>query len=557
MPVADPSETIIGSYRIVAPLGKGGMARVFIGEHRMLGHRVAIKVLREEYLASPSMRRRFLNEARAAAKIRHPSIIELYDFGELSGNAYIVMELLEGENLRQRLKRGPMPQDQIATFGRQISAALSVAHACGVIHRDIKPDNIFIVPDPEEQLGERAKVLDFGIAKVLSGPDAGVEQTATGILVGTPAYMSPEQCRGLGGADARSDIYSLGVVVYRMATGRLPFTAKGAGELIAQHLYETPQPPIELRPELSSELNATILRCLAKDPADRYDSVSVLADAFAMIGGGRIGSATPVIGAFTTANTAAARDVIALDEEDLVPETLETPVAHHRPPMAATAAPRTPEPKCEEEDTPTTFASSEQLGIPAPDVVVPTEPRRLRWGLLLGAGAVLVAAAIAALLSSGSSESRHPEVARPATTATPATTTSTVSRDAGLARMDAAAAPVAVRAPPSAPPADAAPAQAHDPDMQISNAQLVDRCRANKPTKQPALVACTLAACAEGVAPLARRYARRVRSPKQRRSLEVRCRKDGVRLRPRRRPRVTTPVDTTSPLVPADQLAPQ
>jgi serine/threonine-protein kinase len=218
------------------------MASVFVGEHKVLGHKVAIKVLHPKHLENESIERRFFNEARAIAKIRHPGIVELFDFGRggPDGAAYIVRELLEGETLRQRIRAGTLVERQIAIFGRQIAAALHHAHKAGIIHRDLKPDNVFLVKDAEIELGERAKVLDFGIAKKTSFDTPASEHTATGILVGTPAYMSPEQCKGSGVVDARSDIYSVGVVVYRMVTNQLPFEAAGTGELIGQHLYPGP-----------------------------------------------------------------------------------------------------------------------------------------------------------------------------------------------------------------------------------------------------------------------------------------------------------------------------
>ena len=274
----------LGSYRVIAPLGKGGMASVYVGEHKVLGHRVAIKILHPKHLANESIERRFFNEARAIAAIKHPSIVELFDFGRADdGRAYIVMELLEGESLRGRIRQGIMDEGASAAFARQVASGLARAHERGIIHRDLKPDNIFLVTDPEVVLGERAKVLDFGIAKhnAFGGPVS--EHTATGILVGTPAYMSPEQCRGTGTVDARSDIYGLGVVLYRMVTNQLPFEASGTGELIGKHLYVEPRPAKELNPVLSDRVDQVIARCLQKHPADRFQSMKEVAGALSRV----------------------------------------------------------------------------------------------------------------------------------------------------------------------------------------------------------------------------------------------------------------------------------
>lgn len=274
----------LGKYRVLAPIGRGGMATVYVGEHTLLGNRVAIKVLQKRHLDNPAIERRFFNEAKVIAAIRHSNIVEILDYGRSeSGAAYIVMELLEGQTLRERIRRGVMPERQSALFMRQLASGLADAHRQGVIHRDLKPDNVFIIADEEVELGERIKLLDFGIAKQIES-DAGLgppsEQTATGILVGTPAYMSPEQCKGLGTIDGRSDIYSLGVVLYRMLTNQLPFEAGGTGELIGKHLFVEPPSPREVNPEVSAEIEAIVLRCLQKEPQHRYRSMGELAGAF-------------------------------------------------------------------------------------------------------------------------------------------------------------------------------------------------------------------------------------------------------------------------------------
>jgi serine/threonine-protein kinase len=258
------------------------MATVYAGEHVVLHHRVAIKVLRAEYLRDARMEQRFLNEARAIAAIRHPGIVQLFDIGRApDGSAYIVMELLDGECLAHRIQAGALPEPMVIAFGRQIAAALAAAHDHSIIHRDLKPDNAFIVADPEVPNGERVKVLDFGVAKRQEATP-GPELTGTGVLLGTPDYMSPEQCEGCT-LDARSDLYSLGVVLYEMATGQRPFPAVPTGEMVASHLYVRCKPPVDVNPDTSVDLSAIIERCLRKQPRERYQSMRDLGVALAAI----------------------------------------------------------------------------------------------------------------------------------------------------------------------------------------------------------------------------------------------------------------------------------
>jgi eukaryotic-like serine/threonine-protein kinase len=222
---------------------------------------------------------RFFNEARAMTSIPDPGIVQMYDFGfHGDGSAYIVMELLEGETLERRLQRlHRLPLLDALRITRQLAGSLDAAHAAGVIHRDLKPENVFMVRDPEALGGERPKVLDFGVAKLSGDVEHG--QTLAGSLVGTPAYMSPEQCRGAGAVDARCDIYALGCVVTRLVTGRLPFDGSGIGELISAHLNDAPARPSAVLPGLPPELDDLVLRCLAKAPADRFQTMLELQSA--------------------------------------------------------------------------------------------------------------------------------------------------------------------------------------------------------------------------------------------------------------------------------------
>src|SRR5262245_26807962 len=234
----DVTGTQVGAYRLLEQIGAGGMGAVWLAEHAMLGRRAAVKVLHKDYSARSEIVSRFFNEARAATAISDPGIVQIFDFGHhTDGTAYIVMELLEGETLDRRIRsRGPMQPTDALRVIRQVATSLAAAHARGIVHRDLKPENVFLVRDMEVVGGERAKILDFGIAK-LQGDRQGW-RTETAQVMGTPLYMSPEQCRGAGMVDHRTDIYSLGCVLFVLLTGRPPFIAEGAGELIAMHLRE-------------------------------------------------------------------------------------------------------------------------------------------------------------------------------------------------------------------------------------------------------------------------------------------------------------------------------
>src|SRR5688572_20916862 len=230
------------------------MGTVYKAEHALIGKLAAVKVLHPELSSSREIINRFFNEAKATTTIKHPGIVEVFDYGYMkSGNAYLTMEFLEGMSLARRLKsKGPMGEGEAAMMLRAVCSALGAAHAKGIVHRDLKPDNIFLTPDPDSAIGERPKLLDFGIAKLT---DIGLAGTATktGAVMGTPTYMSPEQCRGTGDVDARADLYSIGCIYYELVTGKPPFTNLGAGELIGAHLYVDPDPPTILNPHLQED----------------------------------------------------------------------------------------------------------------------------------------------------------------------------------------------------------------------------------------------------------------------------------------------------------------
>jgi serine/threonine protein kinase len=269
--------TSIGSYRIIRKLGEGGMGAVYLGEHKLLGRRAAIKVLLPSLSANDDIVKRFFNEARAVTRIADPGIVQVFDFGQhKNGSAFIVMELLIGEPMDRRLRRiGRFGLRECLRLMRQICTSLGVVHTKGIVHRDLKPENLFIVSDPAVPGGERAKILDFGIAK-LSGDEPGTYKTRTGVVMGTPAYMSPEQCSGGGEVDLRSDIYAMGCVMFAMLTGKPVFDGKGAGDVIAAHLREPPPRASTRVPELAGDIDELLEKCLQKSPAERFRSMADL-----------------------------------------------------------------------------------------------------------------------------------------------------------------------------------------------------------------------------------------------------------------------------------------
>jgi serine/threonine-protein kinase len=265
----------IGNYVVREKIGEGGMGVVYLAEHPRIGKKVAIKVLLPEYGHNPDVVARFFTEARAANAIRNEHIIDIIDFGELEDrSSYIIMEWLEGRSLTTALeKEGCFPVDRALHIAGGMGRALVAAHARGIVHRDLKPDNIYLIHRGNDP--DFAKVLDFGIAKLL-GQEVGADlKTKTGAIIGTPMYMSPEQCRGIQ-VDERSDLYSFGVILYQMLTGRLPFVADGLGELLLKHMTEAPPPPRGLQPSIPAHVEEVLLIALAKDPEQRFRKVEAM-----------------------------------------------------------------------------------------------------------------------------------------------------------------------------------------------------------------------------------------------------------------------------------------
>jgi tRNA A-37 threonylcarbamoyl transferase component Bud32 len=279
-----PGTLLGGRYEVIRPLGWGGMAEVYLATDRLLGRQVAVKVILERYAGDEQFTSRFRREARAAASLNHPNVVAVHDVGTHDGNPFIVMEHVPGRTLAHLVHDGgPMPADRAAEIGEAVARALGAAHAAGIVHRDVKPGNVMVTADG------RIKVLDFGIARALRWTPL----TDTPAVQGTVEYMAPEYVRGEG-ADARSDLYSLGAVLYELLIGRPPFTGDSPVQVAYRHLEEAPAPPDAVRRDIPAALSEVVLRCLAKHPGDRYRRAEELAADLAASGSGRPAATAPV-----------------------------------------------------------------------------------------------------------------------------------------------------------------------------------------------------------------------------------------------------------------------
>ena len=439
----------VGNFRITELLGGGGMGTVYMAEHPGLGRRAAVKVLHAQLAADPEIVQRFFNEARAANAVGHPGIVEVLDFGTLpSGAPYIVMELLPGESLAARLRRtGRLPVAAAVEVADQVADALGAAHRKGIVHRDLKPDNLFLVADSESGHSPGrpvVKVLDFGVAKLQQLPGgSGDLRTRTGIMMGTPQYMSPEQCRDARDVDHRADVYSLGVVLHEMLAGAPPFVSSSWGELVHLHIG-VPAPALrDCGADVPQSLEAIVRRALEKDPNARFASMEELRAALRAIG-----------------HDAPARTLVMSER------ATESPVSTAAEPRVVTAL--LPEPPRRPRHTTLSGTASQIEGRRRPGLA-----RRSRWVMAGGVAATLVAVLAVGLALRAPGRGRP--VLAPAATAGPAAPQSAaagpqledlpppppvVTPPTAAVSSPAVAPPPATTPPPAAaPPAAATPAR--------------------------------------------------------------------------------------------------
>ena len=327
--------TMVGEYEVAYKLGEGGMGKVYAAVHPIIGKRVAVKILSDHVASNRDVVRRFVAEARAVNQIGHRNIVDVFAFGQLDdGREYYVMEHLVGRSLQEEIDAvGRMEASDIVEFMVPTLDALQAAHDAGIIHRDLKPDNIFLVGEPD---GKReVRLLDFGIAK-LSGEESALTRTRTGVAMGTPDFMSPEQCRGAN-VDHRTDIYAIGMILYEMFTGALPFKGSATMELFFKQINDPPPPPSTIVP-ISREFEQIIMTCISKEPEDRYQSSLALAQALkaAFKEPGEVVTTTAMHGG--VADPIEASDTTAESSEDEAPSAGPAPTAEVVAPPAPSSS---------------------------------------------------------------------------------------------------------------------------------------------------------------------------------------------------------------------------
>jgi serine/threonine-protein kinase len=268
----------VGNYLVTQKLGEGGMGSVYLAEHPTIGKKVALKVLHAEFSSNPEVAERFFTEAKAVNAIGHPNIVDIVDYGVIQAGqggrdrlVYFIMEYLSGTTLSHVIRtESPLAPERALMIALQVADALAASHRCGIVHRDLKPDNIILITRGRER--DFVKLLDFGIAKLTGGDGLSSHRTRTGLVLGTPAYMSPEQCEGKPNVDHRTDVYALGICLYEMLVGRVPFIGEGYGEILVQHLAQQPIPPSRYR-MMSPHVEAVVLKALEKNPQQRYPTM--------------------------------------------------------------------------------------------------------------------------------------------------------------------------------------------------------------------------------------------------------------------------------------------
>jgi serine/threonine-protein kinase len=333
---------LTGKYRVDEKLSEGGMGTVYRGTHVLMDKTVAIKVLRPSLAADEKIVARFSREARAASRITHPNAVSVTDIGETEdGIVFLVMEFLSGRTLKEVIRQeGPLPLDRVVNISRQVADALKAAHDQGVVHRDLKSDNIML---NSTAVGEHAKVLDFGIAKINEPegvPDSGL--TAPNLVIGTPQYMSPEQCSQAGDIDSRSDIYSFGVILYEMLVGHVPFSGESPTIVMLKHLQEPVPSVLDEREDIPPAIGRVIARAMAKVPSDRYQHMTDLLEDLMIAAGVPLGSASGS-GNLESRVEAPPRTNTADDADEItVVRARQAPVSRRRAPVTVPIQPPPP-----------------------------------------------------------------------------------------------------------------------------------------------------------------------------------------------------------------------
>ena len=438
----------LGSYRVDKLIGAGGMGSVYLGLHPEIESKVAIKLLLPQFLKRETIVKRFLDEARATNRIQHPGIVRIHDAGTHEEHGvYLVMEYLEGETLQDLAKReGPLRADLVCRLMQQAASALAASHAVGIVHRDLKPANVFLVPDADIVGGVRVKVLDFGIAKLMEGQDpvAG-GATETGAFLGSPMYMSPEQCVDSKDVDARADVYGLGAIAYHILSGRHPFETESLGRLVLMQRDQKPMPLRQHNPDVPLEVEAVVSRALETEREDRFQSMVELRAAFMeAVGLSESGTAVPALAAPSMSWSQAHRA-----DDDQPATRMEKPTAE----VAVTPVPVN-----------TTLSGT-------------AGERRPRGGgraLPLGLAAAAALVAVVIFVTRQMQDEPPGPAAHGAATAAPSTVP---EPDQGALSGRADAATVTAATPDAAPPDAARPAVANKPTAQ--------KPAAKKPGKRP------------------------------------------------------------------------